>query len=113
MEDSFLFWKRGHSTPVLMNRDMEEGGCVNTPGQAGRNELRPYKILVGAEGSMVEAMAQRIPVARPLRPMYALRAERSREHVSGRAQTEVCATKNKNGRLAEAHRPFHIFVKWN
>ena len=58
MEDSFLFWKRGHSTPVLMNRDMEEGGCVNTPGQAGRNELRPYKILVGAEGSMVEAKAQ-------------------------------------------------------
>ena len=63
-----------------MNRDMEEGGCVNTPGQAGRNELRPYKILVGAEG--------------------------------GDGST-VGATKNKNGRLAEAHRPFHIFVKWN
>ena len=50
------------------------------PGKLERNELRPYKVLVDAEGGM------------------------------GRM---VGATKNKNGRDAEAHRPFHIFVKWN
>ena len=104
-----------------MNRDMEEGGCVNTPGQAGRNELRPYKVLVGAEGddaveSATTAEAENsggeaLKLGEP--HVRAARRIKPEMHVSGRAQTEVCATKNKNGRLAEAHRPFHIFVKWN
>ena len=58
----------------------------------------------GAENSGGEAIAANV---------RASRRTIQRLHVSGRAQTEVCATKNKNGRLAEAHRPFHIFVKWN
>jgi hypothetical protein len=39
--------------------------------------------------------------------------ERPGVAIQTRAQTELSATKIKNGRYAEARRPFCIFVKWN